>query len=303
MAQDVLVAPEVLQEYTRDVFLRLGLPGTHAQAAAAVLIWANLRGVETHGVRNLKLIYVPMIEQELIRTDARYAIEHETPFSARVDGDCGLGMAAGVWAMQLAIEKARQSGIGIVAMRNSHHYGAAGYYASLALPHDMLGISLTGRFMPRGERIGIVPTFAAVPMFSTNPIAFAAPTMHEAPYVLDMATSITPYNRVMLHDEIGLDAPLGWGLDDEGRPTTDPSRLHQLLPLGGTREMGSHKGYGLAMVVEILSSVLSGGWFDGVDDDKPTYDGHGQTGDGHFFGAIRMTPFGRQMNSNAGWMP
>ena len=254
-------------------------------------MWASLRGVDTHGIRNLKLVYVPMIERGRVCADAQFRIEHETPFSAQVDGGSGLGMAAGVWAMRLAIEKASAAGIGMVAMRNSLHYGAAGYYAAMALSDDMIGVSLTGRFMPQGEEIGIVPTFGALPMFSTNPIAVAAPTMSEPPYILDMATSITPYNRVVLYGELGREMPLGWGMDAEGRPTSETSLLRQLLPLGGSREMGGHKGYGLAMVVQILSSVLSGSWHTDVADGAPTYDGFGQTTDGHFFCAMRVDAF------------
>ena len=291
MAGTTVANPDALENFTRQAFESMGVPAPQAQDAASVLVWANLRGVDTHGVRNLMLLYVPMIDEGLIQPDAKFKIEHETPFSARVDGAAGVGMAAGKWAMKLAIEKAASSGVGMVAMRNSQHFGAAGYFAAMPLPNDMIGISLTGRFMPQGEKIGIVPTYASTPMFSTNPIALAAPTLLEAPYVLDMATSITPYNRVMLYDEMGLETPMGWGMDDEGVPTVDPSLLHQLLPLGGTREMGSHKGYGLAMIVEILSSVLSGSWSTGVEEGNKTYDGHGQTGDGHFFGAIRVDAF------------
>ena len=282
--------PVALEAFARDVFSKLGVPDTQAAGAARVLVWANLRGVETHGVRNLAPLYVHMLDEGIVTPDADFSVDHETPFSARVDGGNGLGMAAGVWAMQLAMDKAAASGSGMVAMHNSRHFGAAGYYAHMALAHDMIGISATGRFMPRGGRIGLMPTFAAIPMFSTNPIAFSAPSMEEPPFLLDMATTITPYNRVMLYHELGRLAPVGWGTDDDGVPTTDPTKLNHLYPLGGSRELGSHKGYGLAMVVQILSGVLSGDWAGGSADER-AYDGYDQRHDGHFFAAIRVDAF------------
>ncbi len=270
MEGHVLADPAALQSFASDIFQQLDAPPSHAEDAARVLVWANLRGIDTHGVRNLGPLYVRTLDEGRARAGAAFAIDYETPFSARADGQSGLGMAAGVWAMRLAIEKAAASGTGMVAMHNSQHYGAAGYYAAMALEHDMIGLCMTGRFMPKGTTIGLVPTFAALPMFSTNPIAFAAPTMDEPPYLLDMATTVTPYNRVMLYHELGRQAPQGWGMDDDGQPTTEPTRLNRLFPLGGTREMGSHKGYGLAMLVEILAGVLSGEWAPRTDEDQPS---------------------------------
>jgi LDH2 family malate/lactate/ureidoglycolate dehydrogenase len=195
-----------------------------------------------------------------------------------------MGLAAGPWAMRLAMAKAKEHGVGIVAVRNSHHYGAAGYHAAMALPEDMIGISLTGLMWPKGSPLGVLPMFGKIPMLSTNPIAVAVPTGVEAPFLLDMATSITPYNRVMLYREVGQPIPEGWALDEQGMATTDPAVAKYLLPLGGTREHGGHKGFGLGVMVEIFCALLSGGWEKGED-------GYGQIGDGHFFMAMRVDAF------------
>jgi LDH2 family malate/lactate/ureidoglycolate dehydrogenase len=182
------------------------------------------------------------------------------------------------------MQKAQAHGVGIVAVNNSHHYGAAGYHAMMAVPQEMIGVSLTGMMWPKGNTIGVLPTFSKIPMLSTNPIAVAVPTGVEAPFLLDMATSITPYNRVMLYREVGQPLPEGWAVDQNGLATTDPAQAKHLLPLGGSREYGGHKGYGLAVMVEIFCALLSGGW------DKRE-DGYNQVGDGHFLMAIRVDAF------------
>ncbi|MBI3957405.1 MAG: Ldh family oxidoreductase [Chloroflexi bacterium] len=285
------VAAETLHAFTREVFERAGFSPQHAADGADVLLWASRRGVDTHGVRNLKLIYLRMLEEGRINPNAIFSVEHETPVSARVDGDGGLGLAAACWAMRLAMDKAEQSGMAFVTMRNSYHYGAAGYYPAMALSRDMIGISLTGRFSGQGVEIGVLPTFGSKPMFSTNPIAVAFPTQTEAPWVLDMATSIAPYNRVILHRENGLPVLPQWGLTAEGEPTADALLMQKMWPLGGDRAHGGHKGYGLSMLVATMCAVLSGGWDDGHDGDETAFNGYRQTGDSHFFGAIRIDAF------------
>uniref|UniRef100_A0A540VKU2 Ldh family oxidoreductase n=2 Tax=Litorilinea aerophila TaxID=1204385 RepID=A0A540VKU2_9CHLR len=291
MEGNAIIQADALRAFVAAVFERAGLAPGPASDAADVLVWANLRGVDTHGVRNLKPLYINLIDQGRIDARARCTVEYETPLTARVDGGGGLGLANACWGMRLAMEKARQSGIGLVAMRHSHHFGAAGYYPWMALQQDLIGIGLTGRFAARGAEIGVVPTFAAVPMFSTNPISIAFPTAEEPPFLLDMATSITPYNRVKMYQELGRILPLGWGMDDQGQPATDPAVVRRLYPLGGSREMGGHKGYGLAMVVEVLCAGLSGEWCDGHDEDDRCFEGYAQTHDAHFFGAIRVDLF------------
>lgn len=284
------VPAQALHAFARAVLEKAGVSPEHAADSADVLLWASRRGVETHGSRNLKLIYLRMLEAGLINPNANFFVEYETPVSARVNGDGGLGLAAGCWAMRLAMDKAAQSGMAFVTMRNSFHYGAAGYYPAMALSRDMIGISLTGRFNGQGVEIGVLPTFGSRPMFSTNPIAVAFPTEKEAPWVLDMATSIAPYNRVILHRENGLPVPPQWGLTADGRPTADAELLRHMWPLGGDRAHGGHKGYGLSMMVATLCGVLSGGWDEGNEGDD-TFNGYRQTGDSHFFGAIRIDAF------------
>ena len=282
---------ETLHAFTRSVFEKAGLSPEHAADGADVLLWASRRGVDTHGVRNLKLIYLRMLEEGLINPNASFSVEHDTPVSARVNGGGGLGLAAASWAMRLAMDKAEQSGMAFVTMRNSFHLGAAGYYPAMALERDMIGLCLTGRFNPQGTEIGVPPTFGSMPMFSTNPIAIAFPTDKEPPWVLDMATSLAPYNRVVLHRENGLPVPPQWGLTDDGQPTPDARLMHKMWPLGGDRAHGGHKGYGLSMMVATMCTVLSGGWDEGHDGDEAAFNGYKQSGDSHFFGAIRIDAF------------
>jgi LDH2 family malate/lactate/ureidoglycolate dehydrogenase len=273
-----------LRQFAQAVLEQVEVPRAQAADAADVLVWANLHGVDTHGVRNLRPLYVKGIESGRIKARAEFRVEYETSVTARVDGDQGLGLAAGPWGMRLAMAKAKEHGVGIVAVRNSHHYGAAGYHANLAVAQDMIGISLTGHMWPKGSPIGVLPTFGKVPMLSTNPIAVAVPSGVEAPFLLDMATSITPYNRVMLYREVGQPLPEGWALDENGLSTTDPAVAKQLLPLGGSREFGGHKGYGLSVMVEIFCALLSGAWDKGEE-------GYAQSGDGHFLMAMRVDAF------------
>lgn len=283
-ASKVRIPADQLRQFAQTVLEKVDVPSDQAADAADVLVWANLHGVDTHGVRNLRPMYVTGIESGRIKPRAEFRIEHETSVTARVDGDKGLGLSAGPWAMRLAMKKAQEHGVGIVAVRNSNHYGAAGYHAVMAVPHDMIGISLTGIMWPKGNSLGVLPMFGKVPMLSTNPIAVAVPSGVEAPFLLDMATSITPYNRVMLYREVGQPIPEGWALDENGSSTTDPAVARYLFPLGGSREFGGHKGFGLGVMVEIFCALLSGGW-------EPGDDGYGQTGDAHFFMALRVDAF------------
>jgi len=280
------IEADALHTFVQTVFERLGCLSDHAKDAADVLLYASRRGVETHGVRNVKPIYYKQIKNGLTNLHPQFKIDYETPVSARVDGDSGLGLVGGPWAMRLAMEKAKQSGIGIVAMHNSYHYGAAGYYPWLALQEDMIGISMTGRFYAGGSEYGVLPTFGAKSMFSTNPLAISFPTLEEPPYLLDMATSVVPFNRVTMMRDNGLNIPLGWGVDADGNPTTDPGKVRYLYPLGGTREQGGHKGYGLMMMVSVLCNLLSGGWNE-LYEGKPI----GFNNDGHFFVAMRVDLF------------
>ena len=260
------------------IFERLGLTATDAATAADVLVQADLMGVDSHGVSNyIQLLYVPGLRSGTISARPQIEVVHETPISAVIDGGGGIGLVVGTRAMTTAIEKARAAGIGLVAVRNSRHYGAAGNYARMALAHDMIGFSVTN-----SDKL-VVPTYGRESRIGTNPIGVAVPAGVEPPFLLDMATSTVPLGKIMLARRNGLPLPVGWAADHDGVPTTDPEVAFsalRLLPLGGTPEQGSHKGYGLGVVVDVLSGVLSGA---GVAV------GQGLGGQvGHFFAALRV---------------
>jgi LDH2 family malate/lactate/ureidoglycolate dehydrogenase len=260
------------------IFERLGLDAPDAATAADVLVQADLMGVDSHGVSNyIQLLYAPGLRSGAITARPKIDVLHETPISAVIDGGGGIGLVVGTRAMTTAITKARAAGVGLVAVRNSRHYGAAGIYARMALAHEMIGLSLTN-----SDKL-VVPTYGRESRIGTNPIAVAVPAGVEAPFLLDMATSTVPLGKIMLALRSGLELPLGWAADEDGIPTTDPAvafRALRLLPLGGTQEQGSHKGYGLGVVVDVLCGVLSGA---GVAV------GQGLGGQvGHFFAALRV---------------
>jgi L-2-hydroxycarboxylate dehydrogenase (NAD+) len=285
------IQADQLQHFVQLIFERAGLSPAEAAEATAVLLYASRRGVDTHGVRNLKPLYISQLARGVVNVNPHFKIEHETPVSARVDGDAGLGLVGGPWAMRLAMAKAKTSGIGMVTMHNSYHYGAAGYYPYMALAEDLIGVSMTARFYGREQGYGVMPTFGSKSMFSTNPLSISFPTHEEPPWLLDMSTSTVPFNRVMMMRDNGEAIPLGWGVDEDGEPTTDPSQVRFLYPLGGTREQGGHKGYGLAMMVAVLCNVLSGGWDALYGDEPEAYQGYKLKNDGHFFAAIRIDSF------------
>lgn len=292
MTNAFTIQAAALKVFSAKVLERAGVPSDQAVDAADVLVWANLCGIDTHGVRNLKRFYVDPVTSGRIKSQPEMRVEFSTPISARVDGDGGLGLVGGCWAMRYAISKAQQSGICLVTMHNSHHFGAAGYYPMMAVAHDMIGLSMTGYLFAEGSEIGVLPTFGSQPLLSTNPLSFSFPTAEEPPFLLDMATSIAPYNRIEMMTEAGESIPLGWGLDGQGHPTTDPAALRHLFPLGGSREQGGHKGFGLALLVEILCAVLSGGWSESSTEPKsPDDNQYTQSSDAHFFGAIRIDAF------------
>ncbi|HCK52560.1 MAG TPA: malate dehydrogenase [Planctomycetaceae bacterium] len=193
-------------------------------------------------------------------------------------------MVAAAWGMRLAIEKASASGIGMVSIRNSNHLGAAGYFAYLAIEHDMIGVSMSGHLYGEGTSRGMAPVFSLQPMFGTNPFGVAIPCEKEPPYILDMSTSVVPVNRVEFARDRGESIPIGWCLDAEGNPTSDPATAKIYLPLGGARETGGHKGFGLAMIVEAMTALLSAGWAD----ENGSYS---QDKIAHFLGAFRIDMF------------
>jgi LDH2 family malate/lactate/ureidoglycolate dehydrogenase len=286
-----------LRCYVEQVFERVGYSRRQSAEAADVLLWASLRGVDTHGVRNLKPYYVDRTFDGQIRPSAQVRIEHETANTACLDGDSGLGLTCAGHAMQLAIEKAKASGVGIVCVRNTHHLGPAGYFAHMAVENGMLGACATGHFFGDGHKIGIAPLGSLVAMFSTNPLSVAVPCDRHSPFVLDMSTSVATVNRIELHGQEGRPIPAGWARDIHGNATTDPASACALLPLGGAAELGGYKGAGLAMLISILTGALSGAWALAASAaGDSSHDGrhsarHNQSTPGHFFAAARIDAF------------
>ncbi len=259
-------------------YAALGLDEQAAREAAGVLVDADLLGKETHGVA-LFPGYVGNLRSGMWNPRPRMSIVKETPNTALVDGDGGPGANVGRYAMGIAIEKARASAVGVVTVRNSRHFGASGIYAQMALEHDQIGIAMTN------ASAQVAPTFGAAPRFGTNPIAVAAPAGGGRYWALDMATSTVPHNRTTLAARLGRTMPAGWMTDREGNPVTDPGTGREgrlLLPLGSTPEGSSHKGYGLAIWVDIMCGILSGHGFG-------THLPSGNVG--HFFAAIDIAAF------------
>lgn len=270
-----------LTRFVRLAFERLGVKPTDAEIAANALVMADLRGVDTHGVIrfNPHTWYVKWLLDGEMKAKPDIRIVSENASSALVDGDSGIGMVIGHRAMELAIQKAKDSGVAMVGVRNSRHFGMAAYYAMQALPHDMIGIAMTNASRQ------VVPTFGREAKFGTNPLCLAAPALDERPFVLDMATTTAAAGKLEVAARHEEPIPLGWALDEKAEPTADPrvaQRARRLLPLGGSRDGGSHKGYGLAVLVEILCGVLTG---------NMTALNSNQGPRGHFFGAIRVDAF------------
>jgi LDH2 family malate/lactate/ureidoglycolate dehydrogenase len=289
-----LIHAAALRTFCVRVFEKLNVASADAEITADVLVEANLRGVDSHGVDQLRR-YVNGLQSGLMVPRPNEKTLRETATTALIDADAGLGQPASFRSMQRAIEKAEKSGIGFVTVRNSNHYGIAGYYAMMALQYDMIGISLTN------ANVSVVPTFGQRPMIGTNPISVAVPAGHQLPFVLDMATSTVAVGKITVAHRQGKPIPEGWAIDKTGAPVTDPGRVLDnrsqgrpggVLPLGGVGELlGGHKGYGLAMLVEILSAVLPGAAC--LDATYPTAaDGAPAPANlGHFFGAIRIDAF------------
>jgi L-2-hydroxycarboxylate dehydrogenase (NAD+) len=280
-----------LHEFCARVFRNLGVPDEEAILAADVLSAADRRGIDSHGVARLRTYY-DLLSVRRINPRPQPRIVRETPSTATVDGDNGLGLVVGPWANEVAMGKAAASGSGWVSVCNSNHYGIAGYYVSKAVERDMIGWSMTN------SSKGVAPLWGAERMLGTNPIAIAFPAGEEPPIVLDMATSTVAYGKIEMADREGEAVPLGWAIDGDGNPTTDPRAMISggaLVPLGSDREHGGHKGYGLALAVDVLCAVLSGAnWgpftppFALRQADPPRRVGKGI---GHFFGAMRVDAF------------
>ena len=279
-----------------------GISADDARLGADVLIWASLRGVDTHGIRNLKAYYVDSAggvgrRDGVIKPTATLERLQETDTTLALDANGGLGLAVGVKAMRRAIDKATEHGVGVVTVRNSTHFGAAGYYAHMATEHDMIGFASTGYLFPLGQPKAVVPFGGLVPMLSTNPLAMACPCESFPPFLLDMSTSLVPVNRIEMLEELGKAIPPGWALNDEHQAAVVPQDARKVEPLGGATSYGGHKGYGLGLAIWILTGLMSGAWrtepkMDRVLGDRVgTSHNHAQEGIGHCFAAIRLDCF------------
>ncbi len=282
----VRIQAECLKDFAAQIFGRLGVPWADAQVTAEVLVAADLRGIESHGVQRLGR-YVGHLKKGLIQPVAEVRMVQDRTGTLLLDGGNGLGQVVGSRAMELCIEKAEETGAAFVAVRNSNHYGIAGYYAMLALRHDMIGLSFTN------ARPLVAPTYGREPIIGTNPISIAVPAGRERPFVLDMATSVVPSGKIEMAARKGKRIPLGWAVDNEGLPTQDPEAAFSggsLLPLGGSAEFAGYKGYGLSVMVDILCGVLSGAAF-GRGVEAPVDGREGPSRVGHFFAALQVEAF------------
>lgn len=285
------IATERLHAFVHRTFLAMGCHEADAKLATDVLVSADLKGIDSHGVARLSG-YHRLWEAKRINTNPTIRIVHETPTTATIDGDAGLGLVVAPFAMKVAIEKANQYGSGWVSVKNSNHFGIAGYHSLLAASQDMIGISMTNA-SPL-----VAPTFSKERMLGTNPIAVAIPARKNPAFVADLATTTAANGKLEILQRKEEAAPYGWIQTAEGAPTTDPLGVKNggaLLPLGSDREHGSHKGYCLGAVVDIFSAVLSGAnygpWAPPFVSFLPLAPDPVGLGLGHFFGAMRVDGF------------
>jgi len=275
-----------------EVLRAWGMPPEVVRTAADIMTDTDLAGIDSHGISML-MLYEEALGLEQLNPKPNPRVVRETPVTALLDGDAGLGHVSASMGMRLAIDKARSAGVGIVSVFNSTHFGAAGYYAAMASRRGLLGlVTCTTRGNP------VLPTRSAVPVLGTNPIAFAAPARRNRHFLLDMSTSTVAQNKVKVYDFEGRPLPPGWVLDEDGYPVTDPALAMDLVTvrhvggmtaLGGTSEMSSHKGYGLSVMVQILSATLAGGSFTPI---RRRTQGRGDPDNiGHFLMALDPTVF------------
>jgi L-2-hydroxycarboxylate dehydrogenase (NAD+) len=269
------VDPARLTAFAVRAFRKAGVPEKDAKITADILVATDLRGIDSHGMGHLGM-YVRGLREGRTNPDPKTKIISNAPATAIMDGDRGLGFVVGHRAMTEAIRRSGETGAGFVTVRNSSHFGAGGNYSMMALKHDMIGISMT-----QGGK-GMVAPGTVGRGVNINVISIAIPAENEAPFVLDMATTVVAAGKVEIANREGKSLPVGWSVDSKGNPVTDPKKHYEdgaLLPLGSKPETGSYKGYGLALAVDILCGVLSGS--------PPTT----QMAGNHFFGAIRIDGF------------
>jgi L-2-hydroxycarboxylate dehydrogenase (NAD+) len=253
---------EVLEKFMKDVLLHSGVPEADAEIVGEVLITSDKRGIDSHGIGRLKPIYIDRIDAGILNPVTKIDIIKDDKTAAVLDGNNGMGHVVSKKAMEIAIEKAKEYGMGMAAVRNSTHYGIAGYFASMAVDAGMIGITGTN------ARPSIAPTFGVENMLGTNPLTFGIPTDEEFPFILDCATSVSQRGKIEVYGRAGKDLPAGWVIGSDGLTRTDTKQVlidltkgkAALAPLGGIGEQtGGYKGYGYAMVVEILSAALQDG--------------------------------------------
>ncbi len=280
-----------LFNFSKNIFLKIGCSDADATTASQSLLSADLRGVDSHGVARLSG-YIRLWEVQRVNAKPGIKIVHETPSTAVIDGDRGLGLVVAPFAMQVAIDKAKQVGTGWVSVRNSNHFGIAGHHAMMALENDMIGVAMTN------ASALVAPTFSKERMLGTNPIAVAIPAGGQPAFVADFATTTAANGKLEILQRKNQSMPLGWALDKEGEPATDPHAIKNgglLLPLGGDKEHGSHKGYALGAIADIFSGILSGAnygpWVPPFPAYLPMPESMPGEGIGHFFGAMRIDAF------------
>lgn len=285
---------KLVDDFMTAAFVKLGLPEEEARLCSDVLLESDRRGIESHGCNRFKPIYVDRIKAGILNPVTRIDILKETPTTAVLDANDGMGMVASKKAMDMCIEKAHKYGMGMVAVRNSSHYGIAGYWAGLAAKENMIGITGTN------ARPSVAPTFGVEPMMGTNPLTFVMPTDEEFPFIFDCATSIVQNGKIEYYARIGHDTPEGTVVASDGSALTDSEQILKeiragraaLAPLGGIGDaLGGYKGYGFTTIVEILSAALQSGLFmkdlEGKDEDGKIRPYHL----GHFFIAIDTEAF------------
>jgi L-2-hydroxycarboxylate dehydrogenase (NAD+) len=272
-----------LQSFTADVLVGFGLSRREADQVSEVLIASDVQGIDSHGVPRLKM-YTDRLRDGVVNTNPHMIVIAETPATLALDADNGMGHPASIEAMNRTIEKAKQSGLCMTTVRNSNHFGIAGYYAAMALEHGLCGVAMTNA-TPL-----VVPLFARKAYLSTAPIAAAIPAGDERPILIDMATSTVAWGKIEIARRQNSSIPEGWALDPNGQPTTDPHKAVALTPLGATRDLGGHKGFGLGLLIEVLCGQLAGGawgaYVGGSRDEEPK---PSQTG--HAFMAWRIDAF------------
>lgn len=288
---DLTLPYQQLRQFTVEILRKIECPEADAQLASDVLLQADLRGIDSHGLARLSG-YVRLWEANRINSKPNIKIVHESPSTAVIDGDKGLGLVVAPKAMEIAIEKASKAGTGWVAVKNSNHFGIAGYHAMMALKHNMIGMAMTNA-SPL-----VAPTFSVERLLGTNPICVAIPAGKQPPFVADFATTTAANGKLEILQRKNKEAPEGWIQKKDGSVSTNPHELKEggaLIPLGSDREHGSHKGFCLGAWVDIFSAVLSGAnygpWVPPfVSFLAPPADPVGE-GIGHFLGAMRIDAF------------